>query len=249
MKKETIYLSTISTDAPCVAREYGFGLELAEFCTAWNMDEKFIHVDSVVKKKLEGIPRSLLHAPYNELFPCAIDKKARALAAERYRQATDLATRYGSRKVIIHGGYNPRIYFPVWYVKQSVLFWQDFLRGDPGVEIVLENVLEDDPRWLLDIVAGVDDPRLRLCLDIGHVNAYSSVPLTNWLVLWAPYLSHLHIHNNDGSRDAHNALNEGTIPIKDLLLQAQHLCPDATYTLELMNDAPSVVWLQENDLI
>lgn len=249
MKKETIYLSTISTDAPCVAREYGFGLELAEFCTAWNMDEKFTHVDSVVKKKLEGIPRSLLHAPYNELFPCAIDKKARALAAERYRQATDLATRYGSRKVIIHGGYNPRIYFPVWYVKQSVLFWQDFLRGNPGVEIVLENVLEDDPRWLLDIVAGVDDPRLRLCLDIGHVNAYSSVPLTDWLVLWAPYLSHLHIHNNDGSRDAHNALNEGTIPIKELLLQAQHLCPDATYTLELMNDAPSVVWLQENDLI
>ena len=249
MKKETIYLSTISTDAPCVAREYGFGLELAEFCTAWNMDEKFIHVDSVVKKKLEGIPRSLLHAPYNELFPCAIDKKARALAAERYRQATDLATRYGSRKVIIHGGYNPRIYFPVWYVKQSALFWQDFLRSDPGVEIVLENVLEDDPRWLLDIVAAVDDPRLRLCLDIGHVNAYSSVPLTDWLVLWAPYLSHLHIHNNDGSRDAHNALNEGTIPIKELLLQAQHLCPDATYTLELMNDAPSVVWLQENDLI
>ena len=249
MKKETIYLSTISTDAPCVAREHSFGLELAEFCTAWNMDEKFTHVDSVVKKKLEGIPRSLLHAPYNELFPCAIDKKARALAAERYRQATDLATRYGSRKVIIHGGYNPRIYFPVWYVKQSVLFWQDFLRDNPGVEIVLENVLEDDPRWLLDIVAGVDDPRLRLCLDIGHVNAYSSVPLTNWLVLWAPYLSHLHIHNNDGSRDAHNALNEGTIPIKELLLQAQHLCPDATYTLELMNDAPSVVWLQENDLI
>ncbi len=249
MRKELFYLSTISPDAPCVAREYGFGLELAEFCTAWNMDEKFIHVDSVVKKKLEGIPRSLLHAPYNELFPCAIDKKARALAAERYRQATDLATRYASRKVIIHGGYNPRIYFPVWYVKQSVLFWQDFLRDNPGVEIVLENVLEDDPRWLLDIVAGVDDPRLRLCLDIGHVNAYSSVPLTDWLVLWAPYLSHLHIHNNDGSRDAHNALNEGTIPIKELLLQAQHLCPDATCTLELMNDAPSVIWLQENDLI
>lgn len=249
MRKELFYLSTISPDAPCVAREYGFGLELAEFCTAWNMDEKFTHVDSVVKKKLEGIPRSLLHAPYNELFPCAIDKKARALATERYRRATELATRYGSRKVIIHGGYNPQIYFPVWYVKQSVLFWQDFLRDNPGVEIVLENVLEDDPRWLLDIVAGVDDPRLRLCLDIGHVNAYSSVPLTDWLVLWAPYLSHLHIHNNDGSRDAHNALNEGTIPIKELLLQAQHLCPDATYTLELMNDAPSVVWLQENDLL
>ena len=249
MRKERIYLSTISPDAVAVAQEFGFGLELAEFCTAWNMDEKFAHVDGVVKKKLEGISRSLLHAPFNELFPCAIDKKARALAAERYRQATDLGKRYNARKVIIHGAYNPRIYFPVWYVKQSILFWKAFLKNDPGVEIVLENVLEEDPAWLLDIAAGVDDPRLRLCLDIGHVNTYSPVPVMTWLEAWAPYLSHFHIHNNDGSGDAHSALNEGTIPIKDFLLRAEMFCPDATYTLELMKDAPSVSWLKENDLI
>jgi sugar phosphate isomerase/epimerase len=254
MKKETIYLSTISTDAPCVAREYGFGLELAEFCTAWNMDEKFIHVDSVVKKKLEGIPRSLLHAPYNELFPCAIDKKARALAAERYRQATNLATRYGSRKVIIHGGYNPQIYFPVWYVKQSVLFWQDFLRSDPGVEIVLENVLEDDPQWLLDIVKGVDHPKFRMCLDVGHVNAYSRIPVVHWLETWAPYITHFHIHNNDGfgtdgTADKHASLMEGTIPMKELLLRIEELCPDATLALELMKNQSSVEWMLAEGLI
>lgn len=249
MNKENIYLSTIATDAVRVAREYGFGLEIAEFCTAWNMDEKFAGVDGVVKKKLEGISRCLLHAPYNELFPCAIDKKARALAAERYRQAIDLANRYGAKKVIIHGGYNPRIYFPVWYVEQSILFWKEFLRDDPGVQIVLENVLEDDPQWLVDIVKGVDDPRLRLCLDIGHVNAYSKVPVTDWLEAWAPYISHFHIHNNDGSRDQHSSLDNGTISIKELLLRSQALCPDATYTLELMKNAPSVQWLKENKLL
>ena len=249
MRKDKLYLSTISPDAASVAREYGFGLELAEFCTAWNMDEKFAHVDGVVQKKLEGISHSLLHAPYNELFPCAIDKRARALAAERYRQATNLAKRYDARKVIIHGGYNPRIYFPVWYVKQSILFWKEFLKNDPGVEIVLENVLEDDPAWLPDIVAGVDDPRLRLCLDIGHVNAYSTVPVMTWLENWASYISHFHIHNNDGSRDAHNDLDNGTIPIKELLFCAQERCPHATYTLELMKDEPSVQWMAENDLI
>ena len=79
MKREKIYLSTIATDAVRVAQEHGFGLEIAEYCTAWNMDEKFVPVDGVVKKKLEGICASLLHAPYNELFPCAIDKKARGL--------------------------------------------------------------------------------------------------------------------------------------------------------------------------
>ena len=249
MKRENIYLSTISTEAARVAREYGLGLEIAEYCTAWNMDEKFLPVDGVVKKKLEGVSQRLLHAPYNELFPCAIDKKARELAAYRYRQAIDLAKRYGAKKVIIHGGYNSRIYFPVWYVEQSIVFWKAFLEEDPGVQIVLENVLEDDPQWLLDIVKGVDDPRLRLCLDVGHVNAYSALPVMNWLEMWGPYISHFHIHNNDGSRDQHSPLTEGTIPMLQLLTCAQERCPEATYTLELMQDRSSVAWLAENNWI
>lgn len=249
MKKEKIFLSTIASDAVRVAKEYGVNLEIAEYCTAWNMDKKFAGVDGVVKKKLEGIPASTLHAPYNELFPCAIDLKARELAAERYRQAIGLAKRYGSSKVIIHGGYNPWIYFPVWYIEQSILFWKEFLEEDPGVEIVLENVLETDPCWLLDIVKGVENPRLRLCLDIGHVNAYSKIPVMDWLETWAPYISHFHVHNNDGSRDAHGQLMDGTIPMKELLAVIAAKCPGASITLELMNAAPSVQWLVQNRLI
>lgn len=245
MKKEQIYISTIAPDASRVAREYGLNLEIAEYCTAWNMDEKFAGVDSVVRKKLEGIPTSTLHAPYNELFPCAIDKKARELAAFRYRQAIDLAKRYGSAKVVIHGGYNGWIYYPVWYTEQSILFWKGFLKEDLGVEIVLENVLEREPAWILDIIKGVDDPRLRMCLDIGHVNAYSNISVMDWLEACAPYISHFHIHNNDGTRDQHNALNDGRIPMKEFLARAEELCPDATYTLELMKAEDSVRWLLE----
>lgn len=249
MDKSKIYLSTIAPDAVRVAKEYGVNLEIAEYCTAWNMDQKFAGVDGVVKKKLDGIPASTLHAPYNELFPCAIDPRARELAAERYRQAIDLAKRYGSTKVIIHGGYHPLMYFPVWYIEQSILFWKAFLAEDPGVRIVLENVLETEPGWLLDIVKGVDDPRLGLCLDIGHVNAYSGIPAMAWLEACAPDISHFHVHNNDTSRDQHNALHEGTIPMKEFLLRAASLCPDATFTLELMKAGPSMQWMAENGLL
>lgn len=243
------FVSTIATDAVPVAREYGLGLEIAEYCTAWNMDGKFTGVDGVVRKKLEGIWGCTLHAPYNELFPCAIDPKARELAAYRYRQAIDLAKRYGASKVIIHGGYHPQIYFPVWYVEQSILFWKQFLEDAPGVQIVLENVLEEEPAWLLDIIKGVDDPGIRMCLDIGHVNAYSRAPVMDWLETCAPYISHFHIHNNHGSRDQHNGLNDGTIPMERFLARAEELCPDATFTLELMKDRPSVQWLAEKHLI
>jgi sugar phosphate isomerase/epimerase len=249
MRRENIYLSTIADDASKIARKYGLGIEIAEYCTAWNMDDEFTATDASVQVKLDGIERKVLHAPFNELFPCAIDRKARVLAADRYRQAIELAKRYGSTKVVIHGGYNPWIYYPVWYIEQSILFWKEFLKEDPSVEIVLENVLETEPQWLLDIAKGVDDPRLKLCLDIGHVNAYSKISVMDWLEIWAPYLSHFHIHNNDGSRDQHNALNDGTIPMKEFLIRAEELCPNATFTFELMKDEPSMMWLAENGLI
>ena len=243
MRKEQFYVSTIARDDATVARQYGLGLEIAEYCTAWNMDEKFPETDAVVRKKLTDIGKRVFHAPFNELFPCAIDPRARELAASRYRQAIGLAKQYGAAKIVTHGGYDPWIYYPVWYAEQSVLFWRDFLEEDPGIEIVLENVLEREPGWLLDIIKGVNDPRLKMCLDIGHVNAYSNVPVMDWLETCAPYISHFHLHNNDVSRDQHNALNDGTIPMKEFLLRAEEICPDATFTLEVMEAEPSVRWL------
>ena len=249
MKKENCCLSTIASDAVQTAKKYGMNLEIAEYCTAWNMDDEFTSVDPVVREKLADCPKSLLHAPYNELFPSAIDRKVRALAAERYRQAIALAKAYGSEKVIIHGGYNPWIYYPVWYVEQSIEFWKEFLWEDPGVEIVLENVLETEPQWLPDIVRGVDDPRLRLCLDVGHVNAYSKIGLFHWLESWAPWLSHFHIHNNDGTMDRHAPLNAGTIDMEAFLRRASELCLDATYTFELPEARSSMDWLREKGVI
>lgn len=250
MENRRFYLSTISPDAPETARRYDLGLEIAEYCTAYNMDERFPETDATVREKLGGITRRTLHAPFNELFPCAIDPRARALAADRFREAIALAGRYGAEKVVIHGGYNPQIYYPCWYTEQSAAFWKEFLRNDPGVDIVLENVLEEKPDYLLDIVRAVDSPRLGLCLDVGHANAYSSSPVTEWLERSAPYLRHIHLHNNNRTSDAHAPLDAGSIPMRGFLERALTLCPVASVTLELPEDtARGALWLAENGFI
>ena len=245
MNRNQFYLSTIDENAQKLAADCGFGLEIAEYCTAWNMDGKFQETDARVRKKIAGIKNRILHAPFNELFPCAIDPKARALAAARYRQAITLAKAYGAEKVVIHGGYNPWIYYPVWYTEQSVLFWKDFLKDDPGVILVLENVLEEQPGMLLDIVKEVNHPKLRLCLDVGHANAYSEVSAMEWVETCYPWISHFHLHNNDGTWDNHCALSQGTIPMRNLLRRAEALCPETSYTLELTDAEASVRWLLE----
>ena len=87
-----------------------------------------------------------------------------------------------------------------------------------------------------------------MCLDIGHVNAYSKCPVTQWLEVCAPYIRHFHIHNNDGSRDSHSPLTQGSIPMKMFLTRSDALCPGASYTLELMEAEESVRWLLEDTL-
>ena len=235
MKREQIYLSTVDPRAGELARELGLGVEIAEYCTAWNMDREYPQTDEHLRGALAGNPRRILHGPFNELFPCAIDPEARDLAARRYRQAIALARDYGADKVVIHAGFNPWLYYPVWFREQSAVFWREFLAEDPGVEIVLENVLEQEPEWMTEILRAVDSPRLRLCLDVGHVNAYSPVDAAQWLRRCAPWISHFHLHNNNGTRDAHDPLFRGSIPMEELLTLAGELCPEATFTLELPN--------------
>ena len=244
------YLSTIDPNAHLTAKQYGLGLEIAEYCTAWNMDRELAQTDPAVREKLAGMEKKLLHGPFNELFPCAIDPMVRDIARIRYRQAIALAESYGIKRIIIHGGYNPRLYYPIWYTEQSVEFWKEFIREVPeDVTILLENVMEEEIPMFLTILQQVEDPRLRMCLDVGHVNAYSTSTAVQWVQQCAPYIRHFHIHNNHGDWDTHKDLWDGTIPMEELLQQAATLCPQATATLELMDAEPSVQWLMDKGFL
>lgn len=250
MKKEKLYLSTVDPEAHRIAKQHGLGLEFAEFCTAWNLDEHFAQTDASVRQKLECSDRFTLHGPFNELFPCAIDPKARRLAADRFRQAVQTALGYGIHKLILHSGYNPWLYFSCWFTEQSVPFWQEFLRELPGeMTVCVENVLEEEPQMLAQIIRQVDSPRIRMCLDVGHAHAYSKHSPAQWLEQCADIIDHFHIHNNDSTWDTHSPLFEGSIPMEQFLAAADRLCPNATVTLELPQAESSVQWLEEQRLL
>ena len=149
---------------------------------------------------------------------------------------------------MIHGGFVPQVYFPEWYVEQSVLFWREFLRQLPqDMTIALENVMEPQPRLLADIARQVDDPRLGLCLDVGHANTFvSRVPPVEWVAPMAPWLRHVHLHNNAGHDDLHDPLGQGTLAMEQVLDTILELCPAATFTLENQDCGPSLAWLREH---
>ena len=251
MKREALasrlHLSTIGSDSRTVAVQYGLGLEIATFCTAANLDQDAAWRRATVLKDMAGLGSFWFHAPFAELSPASIDPKVRAVPALRYRQAVEMATSLGISRLVIHSGFIPLVYFPEWFVEQSVVFWREFLREIPaGITIALENVMEPGPEMLVEIARGVDDPRLGLCLDVGHANTVvSKTPPADWLAPMLPDLRHVHLHDNHGALDEHLPLGTGTIDFAPILAAlAAH--PDITITLENQDILPSLQYLQAN---
>lgn len=247
--RERLHISTIDENAAVLARSCGLGLELADFCTALNLDPpERAEREAAMIGKMRGLSRFVLHAPFCELTPCAVDPLIGEVSRRRYEQAAKLALAHGVKRLVIHSGFVPNVYDPRWYLHQSSRFWREYLASKPAdFELLLENVLDPDPGILTRIAAELDDPRLGLCLDIGHAAVYSGRPVCEWTEAFLPYLRHVHLHDNDGATDLHLPLGAGKLPLTECLAVLEQACP--SYTLENMDAAPSVQWLEDQGLL
>ena len=240
-----LFLSGMDENAASLARKWGLGLELTDFCEARKLEEPAAM--EAARARCSGIGSLWLHAPFAELSPCAIDPLVRDAALRRFRQTIQAAQALGVTRIVVHGGYIPLVYFPEWFVEQSVRFWRELLSDVPeGMTLAVENVMEPEPRLLADIAAQVDDPRLGLCLDVGHANSSASkTPPLEWIAPMAPWLRHVHLHNNEGGWDLHAPLGQGTVPMEQVLDTVLRQCPAATFTIENQNCVPSLQWLAQ----
>lgn len=251
--KDRLYIATVCGQHREIIDKYWIGVELDQFCTAENMDGgKFEAADAEVRELLEAADsRSIIHAPFNELCPAAIDPLAKELAYKRFDQAAELAIRYGADKMVVHTGYIPLVYFKEWHVERSVEFWDRFMEGKPdGFKIVIENVMEDEPYMILKMMEQLKNPNIRLCLDTGHAACISKVPVLEWLDVMAPYLGHIHLHNNNGEYDYHSPIMEGVIPMDEFMESFTAKCgDDVTMTLETLDGLSSMEWLKARGYI
>jgi len=235
-------LATLSEDAPRLAGECGLELEIDEFCTAENMDTNFKHWDAVVLGHMKHARAGVFHAPFAELCPCAIDPRVREVAMNRFLQAADLARSYGINRMVVHGGYVPLVYFPVWYEERSAEFWREFLsRQNADFELLIENVLEDDPESMMRMYDAIGDNRAGICLDVGHAHVVSHVPVEDWITMLGSRIRHVHLHNNHGDCDTHNPPYEGTLDINCIMSLLDRHAPEASITLECLRVDPTIL--------
>lgn len=248
--RDRLYLATISSDAVELAKEYSLGIEIDEFCTAMNMDqENFLYWDKIVREKLSCADRTIFHAPFNEIHPCAIDPLVRDVAKKRLNQAYTLAKDYGINRMVVHSGHIPTVYFKNWFLERSTEFWIEFMADKPSnFSIMIENVLEDEPYTLAKLIETIDNKQVTACLDIGHAYFGSTIPADEWVNVLGPFLGHVHLHNNDKRSDRHWQLGKGDIDIEKTLNTLFLVEKDVTFTIESSRLRESLRWLMANGL-
>lgn len=210
----------------------GMGVESIDFSISENLDHLGKRIE-IYQKKLEnmGNPPLTLHGPFLDLNPAAFDSLIREVTKKRFEQCYQAGKELGAKKIIYHSGMIPCVYYREGWADQVSCFFKDFLKDKEGLEIVMENVLDEDWHLLQDVYKQVDHPDFKLCLDMGHAHCYSEIPVLEWAQELAPYVSHVHVHDNAGDRDSHLGLGSGTLPYKEVL-RLLPLTEHRTWTIE-----------------
>ena len=245
MEKDKIYIATFSEGAKEAAERYGFGLELDHLCISENLNEENREKITEEMTKAAAGRRVIVHGPFTELIPCAIDERARELAMKRHMESVEVCRKLGVRKLILHSGWIPSMYFPSWQVEKSVEYWKELVvKAGKDFTICVENVFEAEPDTLIEIIDGAGDPRLKICLDVGHANAVKVTgTVEEWIEKMGERIGHFHLHNNDGGSDSHGELTDGALDMEKILRLAEKRCPDATYTIESRTCEKSAAWM------
>ena len=252
--RQRLYAATFSENYTEAIRNFGCGMEINHTCISECLDDRAALIDSIRQDiDVTGADRLILHGPFTEIHPAGIDRRAREMGMSRLNEAYDIANYFGIKKMVVHTGWMPFIYFKNWQAEKGAAFWQKFMKDKPeDFMVCVENVLEDEPYMLLDMMKQIEDPRIKLCLDIGHANAMTSqdIPAEKWIEVLGPHIAHFHLHNNDGTGDSHRPFGEGTMDMVNILKTIDSYCPaDTTLTIEARQCLPCLQWLTEKGYI
>lgn len=186
-----------------------------------------------------------LHAPFWDLNLGSKNAAVREATMKAFNYAYEVAKSLGCTEIVIHNGFVPNTSFYEGWVRNAVLFWKEFFSDkDDSITMMTENQCEEDSEVLKMEIDALNDPRLKVCLDIGHAHANSNMKVEDWITSLGERIGYLHLHNNHGKKegrpsylnDEHLGLDMGTIDIRSVLELLEKHCPKAIWNIECKLD-------------
>lgn len=162
-----------------------------------------------------------VHAPLSDVNIGSVHEPMRLAAIDEIKQTISLSSDLDIRMVTIHPGFVNGIAFldrssSVASMKRSLKEISSFV-GETGVTVALENLpaningLCTHASELVEALVGTD---LGICFDMGHANTAGQ--LDEFLAFVDRFVN-VHLHNNEGQWDQHNAIDDGTARLDDVM--------------------------------
>jgi len=224
--------------------------ELKDFCTLVRTRRYDLEIylsaavlDQIEKSDLDNLCKSLdwkpslsLHAPFMDLNPGAVDPMVRSVTQLRFSRILNVASVLKPRIVVFHAGYDKWRYNghkDVW-LANSLDTWNKVMEtaSKIGVQVVVENIFDEDPEALDLLINTIAHPDFGFCFDTGHFNLFSKVPMEQWFERLGKKMMEVHLHDNDGTSDAHLALGRGNIDFEKCFGLMRTHAINTVYTIE-----------------
>jgi sugar phosphate isomerase/epimerase len=194
-----------------------------------------------------------LHGPFQDILPGALDIKILAASRARLQNAFDLLEIFQPRSIVCHIGYESR-HYQGWeekWLAHSLATWEPLAEqaAQYGCLLTLENVYETQPELIKELFTRLQAPNIRMCLDVGHLQAFGGGEFQKWLDMLGSLVGQLHLHDNNGGGDDHLALGQGRIPLSQILgfFAANNSAPLITLEPHHENSlSPSLAYLKVN---
>jgi sugar phosphate isomerase/epimerase len=209
------------------AENNGYSLEIASF-TDPDLLENKLFLNSFINalnKKLINFSNVLsLHGPFNGLDYTTKDNEIRRAIISKMTKTLECARKLNAKYVIFHSTYNPLIkiknYKRKW-IDSNLYFWEAFTKNlNYDGTILIENIWEQTPDILNSLITEINSKvcdKIKLLIDIGHINVYSNLSPYFWIESLYENIEYFHFSNNYGKIDEHNSLDDGTLNYEKIL--------------------------------
>jgi sugar phosphate isomerase/epimerase len=180
-----------------------------------------------------------VHAPLSDINLASHNQNIRRSSLEEVKKSMDLAVEWNAEIVVVHPGSMPIMGRKI---KQEILqFNFESLQTcashaqDCGIAMCVENMPDIDGllyQDLYDLDSLVRDIDAYMTLDVGHAhnNGFSTEEMLKY-----SRIKHLHLSDNDGSFDQHNALGDGNFNFQSLLKTLKRNKYDGVLVIEVKN--------------
>lgn len=208
--------------------EGGRDLELQDAAVPAVLDGDWRSLAKKARAELAGFKGRLgVHGPFIGFSLVAgFDPLIAEAVVKRLLQALDFASELGATQMVLHspfigfgaspfatsalsGGLIDEIELARAIVNPALERAESF-----GCQLVIENVQDNNPDRLIDLVDALGSPSVRMSLDIGHAfitHQFGGPPPDVWIRRAGQRLGHVHVQDTDGQTDRHWAPGQGSV--------------------------------------